>query len=232
MTYDKNTGGIKMRVLVVEDEKDLNKILSQKITKQNYSVDSCFDGEEAMDFLAMTDYDVVILDIMLPKEDGYEVLHYMRSNGINTPVIFLTAKDSIEDRVFGLDSGADDYIVKPFSLDEVMARIRVATRKKHNVSVNELVVDDLILNIDKHTVKRGDKPIELSPKEYSLLEYLMINRDIVLSREKIEDHIWNFDYEGGTNVVDVYIRYLRQKIDVGYERKYIHTVRGKGYVLR
>lgn len=221
-----------MRILFAEDERDLNDIITKKLTSQGYSVDSVYDGEEAIDILSYTDYDAVILDIMMPKVDGFAVLRALRSKGKNTPVLFLTARDSVQDRVAGLDSGANDYLVKPFSVEELLARIRAMTRTAFGVSDSLLSVGDLTMDTAAKVVKRGGKEIPLSAKEYALLEYLMHNAGIVLSREKIENHIWNFDYEGGTNVVDVYIRYLRKKIDEGYDKKLIHTVRGRGYVLR
>lgn len=221
-----------MRILFAEDERDLNDIITKKLTSQGYSVDSVYDGEEAIDILSYTDYDAVILDIMMPKADGFAVLRALRSKGKSTPVLFLTARDSVQDRVAGLDSGANDYLVKPFSIDELLARIRAMTRTAFGVSDSLLSVGDLTMDTAAKAVKRAGKEIPLSAKEYALLEYLMHNAGIVLSREKIENHIWNFDYEGGTNVVDVYIRYLRKKIDEGYDKKLIHTVRGRGYVLR
>lgn len=221
-----------MRILLAEDEEDLNRIIRQKLTSDGYSVDSCFDGAEAMDILSYTDYDAVILDIMMPKADGFAVLRSLRDAGKTTPVLFLTARDAVADRVKGLDSGANDYLVKPFSFEELSARLRAMLRTSFGAADNVLAVGDLTLDCASHIVKRGAKEISLSAKEYALLEYLMHNRGIVLSREKIENHIWAFDYEGGTNVVDVYISYLRKKIDDGYDVKLIHTVRGKGYVLR
>ena len=221
-----------MRLLYAEDEPDLNKIVTKKLTEEGFSVDSCFDGKEAIDNIQFTDYDVAILDIMLPYADGFEILKEFKKLKKNTPILFLTARDSIEDRVKGLDSGANDYLVKPFSFEELLARIRVMTREKHNLSENLLTVSNLCLNLSSHTVTRDGKEISLTSKEYQLLEYLMYNKEKVLSREKIENHIWNYDYDGGTNVIDVYIRYLRKKIDDGFDTKLIHTVRGIGYVLR
>lgn len=221
-----------MRILLAEDERDLNSIITRKLTSDGYSVDSCFNGREAIDYLEAAEYDAVILDIMMPQIDGFGVLSYLRQNGKSVPVLFLTAKDSVSDRVKGLDSGADDYLVKPFSFEELAARLRAMTRKKFGMIDNILKVADLTLDTASHTVRRGECEINLSAKEYNLLEYLMRNRGIVLSREKIENHIWNFDYEGGTNVVDVYISYLRKKIDGGRPDKLIHTVRGSGYVLK
>lgn len=222
----------RMRILLAEDERDLNEIITQKLTASGYSVDSCYDGEEAREILSYTDYDAVILDIMMPKADGYAVLRSLRNAGKTTPVLFLTARDSIADRVRGLDGGANDYLVKPFSFEELCARLRAMTRTSFGVASNVLSVADLTMDLSAHEVRRGDQKIRLSAKEYALLEYLMHNQGLVLSREKIENHIWNFDYEGGTNVVDVYISYLRKKVDGGHKKKLIHTVRGRGYVLR
>jgi len=221
-----------MRLLIAEDEPDLNDILTMALTEAGYSVDSCTDGKEALFYFSSADYDVAVLDIMMPGADGFSVLKKLREEGKRTPVLFLTARDSIEDRVRGLDSGANDYMIKPFSLDELLARIRVLTRSAHGSTGNVLTADDLTLDISSHEVRRGGKRIDLSAKEYQLLEYLLHNKGIVLSREKIENHIWNFDYEGGTNVVDVYISYLRKKIDGGHALKLIRTVRGVGYTLK
>lgn len=221
-----------MRILLAEDEKDLNSIITRKLTADGYSVDSCYDGAEAIECLDLTDYDAVILDIMMPKIDGFGVLDHLRKSGRNTPVLFLTARDAVSDKVKGLDSGADDYLTKPFSFEELAARLRAMTRKAFGMTDNILQVADLILDTASHIVRRGDREINLSAKEYNLLEYLMRNQGIVLSREKIENHIWNFDYEGGTNVVDVYVSYLRKKIDGDCENKLIHTIRGSGYVIR
>ena len=221
-----------MRVLLAEDEEDLNFIITQKLRSEGYSVDSCYDGEEALDALAVVDYDAIILDIMMPKIDGLEVLRSFRQTGKTTPVLFLTAKDAVPDRVKGLDSAANDYLVKPFSFDELMARLRAIIRNSFGMTDNTVTVAGLTMDCAAHTVTRAGQEISLSAKEYALLEYLLQNKGIVLSREKIEDHIWDFDYEGGTNVVDVYIRYLRKKLDDDYDNKLIHTVRGRGYVIR
>lgn len=221
-----------MRALVVEDEIYMNRIISKKLKVEGYSVDSCFDGEEAVSYIKAASYNIIIMDIMMPKKNGYEVLSEIRKEGITTPVLFLTAKDGIEDRVKGLDLGADDYLVKPFHFDELMARIRVMIRRSHGKVSNELQVADLVLDVGAHTVKRGEKLIDLSAKEFAILEYMMQNEGIVLSREKLETHIWNYDYQGASNMIDVYIRYLRIKIDREYEPKLIHTVRGVGYMLK
>ena len=222
-----------MRLLVVEDEKNLNKLITKKLTSEGYTVDSCFDGLEAMDYLSMASYDGVISDVMMPRLDGFQMLQKMRQQGDSTPVLFLTARDSIEDRVEGLDMGASDYLVKPFAFQELLARIRVLTRvKAQDTAGSTYSIADLTLNTATRQVTRGGRGISLSAKEFALLEYLMRNKDRVLSRDQIENNLWNFDYEGGTNAVDVYIRYLRKKIDEDFDRKLIHTVRGVGYVLR
>ncbi len=221
-----------MRILIAEDEKSLNRIIAKQLKSSGYSVDCAFNGEEAYDLISMTDYDAAVFDVMMPKIDGFSLLKKIRKDGNNLPVLFLTARDSIEDRVEGLDIGADDYLVKPFAFEELLARIRVLIRKNSVSNSNIITVADLTVDISSRKVARGGKDISLSAKEYELLQYLAVNNGIVLSREKIEDHIWNYDYEGGTNVVDVYIRYLRKKIDENYDKKLIHTVRGMGYVLR
>lgn len=223
-----------MRILIAEDEKDLNDLLKKRLEKQQYSVDVCYDGQEALDYLEVTEYAVVILDIMMPKVDGLTVLKQIRKKKKNIPVLLLTAKDSIEDRVTGLDLGADDYLVKPFAFEELLARIRVMIRKTASIGTKTNIIEIADLNIDlnTHRVMRAGKEIELSSKEFAVLRYLALNQGIVLSREKIEQNIWNYDYMGSSNVIDVYIRYLRRKIDASFEKKLIHTVRGAGYVLR
>lgn len=221
-----------MRILVVEDERDLNRVISKRLESEGYSVDRCFDGEEALDFIDVGEFDAIIMDIMMPRINGIEVLKQMRSRNNTTPVLLLTARDGIGDRVNGLDAGADDYLIKPFAFEELLARIRVMTRKASGNPTNVFSAADLTMDLNSHTVVRGDVNINLSAKEFEILEYLLRNKGIVLSREKIESHVWNFDYSGGTNVVDVYIRYLRKKIDDEFEPKLIHTVRGCGYVLR
>ena len=221
-----------MRILFAEDEKSLNKIITKQLKAAGYSVDSCFDGGEAYDLITMTDYDAAIFDVMMPVMNGFELVKKIRAKGIDVPVLFLTARDSIEDRVTGLDIGADDYLVKPFSFDELSARLRVMTRKKYGKKTGVITIDDLSIDTASMHVERAGKSIPLSAKEYELLRYLAMNKGVVLSRGKIEDQIWNYDYEGGTNVVDVYIRYLRKKIDDGFDKKLIHTVRGAGYVIK
>ena len=221
-----------MRILVVEDERDLNRILTKTLTAEGCSVDACYDGLEALDYLSGASYDVIVLDRMMPRMDGMELLSRLRAQGDETPVIFLTAKDAVSERVRGLDAGADDYLVKPFSFEELMARIRVVTRKHSGSTTNLFTVGDLTVDTGAHTVRRGEKNINLSTKEFALLEYMIRNKGVVLSRESIENNLWNYDYSGGSNVVDVYISYLRRKIDSGWPRKLIHTVWGVGWVLR
>ena len=221
-----------MRLLVVEDEKKLNDLITKKLEKEYYGVDSCFDGEEAVRYVEGTEYDAIILDIMLPKLDGFEVIKRIRAKKNKVPILLLTARDNIDDKVKGLDYGADDYLVKPFIFEELMARIRVLLRRNSGNADNVITIANLKVDLDAKTVFRDDLLIKLSGREYSILEYLIRNKGKILPRERIEDHIWNYEYEGGTNVIDVYIRYLRKKIDDGYTPKLIHTVRGLGYVLR
>lgn len=221
-----------MRLLIAEDEKDLNKILTERLKEEHYSVDSCYDGQEALDYLASAEYDAVILDIMMPVTDGLSVLKTMRRKDDSTPVLLLTAKDGIEDRVQGLDAGANDYLVKPFAVEELLARIRVLLRKPAETPKACYRLADLEVHIDTRKVLRGGQEVKLSGKEFALLRYMIQNAGIVLSRDRLEEHLWNFDYAGGSNVIDVYIRYLRKKIDEGHEPKLIHTVRGAGYVLK
>lgn len=221
-----------MRLLVVEDEKDLNRIISKTLTAEGYSVDSCYDGEEATEYILGAKYDVIILDITMPRKDGLTLLKEMRANGDLTPVLFLSARDSIDDRVKGLDTGADDYLVKPFSYDELLARIRVLARKYTGNKTNIYTLGDLVVNTESRMASRGGKDLNLSSKEYALLEYMIRNKGVVLSRESIENNIWNYDYTGGTNVVDVYMSYLRKKVDANFDTKLIHTVWGVGWILK
>ena len=221
-----------MRILVVEDEKRLNRIISEALEDEGYSVDSCFNGLDALDYAAGADYDVIILDIMMPRMDGLEVVRRLRAGGNSTPVLFLTARDSVADRVTGLESGGDYYLVKPFDFQELMAVVRVMTRKYTGNRSNVYTIADLRLDATAKTVTRAGKNIELTAKEFALLEYMLRNKGVVLSREMIENNLWNYDYEGGTNVVDVYVGYLRKKMDTGFDRKLIHTVWGTGWVLK
>ena len=221
-----------MRILVVEDEKHLNRIISEAVEDEGYSVDSCYNGLEALEYLECADYDVIILDIMMPKMNGLELVRRLRDRGDSTPVLFLTARDAVADRVEGLESGGDYYLTKPFDFQELMAVVRVMTRKYTGNRSNVDTIADLSLDSNTRTVTRAGKNIELTAKEFSLLEYMMRNKGVVLSREMIENNLWNYDYEGGTNVVDVYVGYLRKKMDTGFSRKLIHTVWGTGWVLK
>ncbi len=221
-----------MRLLVAEDEKDMNRLITRALEKEGYGVDSCFDGEEAMDYLESAEYDGVILDIMMPKMDGHQVLKKLRARGNDLPVLFLTARDSIADRVAGLDLGADDYLIKPFDFDELLARVRAMMRKRSGHKTSVITIGDLKIDTGSHEVTRGDRSIELSSREYSILEYMAMHPGQVLSREQIETHVWNFDYSGGSNVVDVYISYLRKKIDGKENVKLIRTVWGTGWMIK
>ncbi len=222
-----------MKILIVEDEKKLCQIIGKHFKSEGYTVDMCNDGLDAIDYINGTEYDAIILDIMLPGIDGISLLKKIRDLKHHTPVLLLTAKNSIEDKVNGLDSGADDYLTKPFSLEELTARIRVLIRRTGIERLeNNITVGEVTLDLNKHVAIRNGVEIHLTAKEYSILEYLMHNKGIVLSREKIEKHIWNYDYEGSSNIIDVYIRTLRSKIDSKYENKLIHTVWGVGYVAK
>ena len=221
-----------MRILVVEDEKDLNNIITKHLKKNNFSVDSVFNGEEALEYLDYGTYDLIILDIMLPKVNGYEVIKKLRENKNETAVLMLTARDSIEDKIKGLDLGADDYLIKPFYFGELLARIRALVRRKYGNTSNTMEIDDLCIDIAKKTVVRGGKNIELTGKEYEVLEYLIQNKGHVLSRDKIRDSVWDYGYEGESNIIDVLIKNIRKKIDIGNSKPLIHTKRGLGYVLK
>jgi DNA-binding response OmpR family regulator len=216
----------------VEDEKHLNRIISEAVEDEGYSVDSCYNGVEAMEFLECADYDVMILDINMPKMNGLELVRKLREKGNTTPVLFLTARDSVSDKVEGLESGGDYYLTKPFDFQELMAVVHVMTRKYTGNRSNVYTIGDLSLDSNAKTVTRAGKDIDLTAKEFALLEYMMRNKGVVLSREMIENNLWNYDYEGGTNVVDVYVGYLRKKMDTGFSKKLIHTVWGTGWVLK
>ena len=221
-----------MRILVVEDEKDLNNIITKHLKKNNFSVDSVFNGEEALEYLDYGTYDLIILDIMLPKVNGYEVIKKLREHKNEIAVLMLTARDSIEDKIKGLDLGADDYLIKPFDFGELLARIRALVRRKYGNTSNTMEIDDLCIDIAKKTVVRGGKNIELTGKEYEVLEYLIQNKGHVLSRDKIRDSVWDYGYEGESNIIDVLIKNIRKKIDIGNSKPLIHTKRGLGYVLK
>ena len=221
-----------MKILLAEDEVDLNNVVTRYLKKNGYSVDSVLDGEEALDYLEYGEYDLVILDIMMPKVDGFEVIKKLRNKGNHTSVLMLTARDSADDKVKGLDLGADDYIVKPFDFNELMARIRAVVRRKYGNSSNKLVIGDLILDTSEKSVTRAGKQIELTGKEYEVLEYLMQSKNRILSREQIKEHVWDFDYEGDSNIIDVLIKNIRKKIDIETGKQIIYTKRGLGYVIK
>ncbi len=221
-----------MRILVVEDQEDLNEIIVRKLKSEGYAVDTCLDGKEALSYIELTEYDGIVLDIMLPGITGLGILKKMRSSGDHTPVLLLTALGSVEDRVAGLDAGADDYLVKPFDFDELLARIRAMTRRKGSQSSNLISHRGVELDMASHTVTREGKEISLTAKEYNILEYMLQNIGRVLSRDKLSAHVWNYDYDGGSNVIDVYMHHLRKKIDTGYEEKLITTVKGAGYIIK
>lgn len=229
---ENRAGGDEMRILVVEDERDLNRIICKRLAAAGYSTDACYDGREALDYLEAAVYDAAVFDVMMPRMDGFEAVRRLRERGDATPVLFLTARDAVGDRVAGLDLGANDYLVKPFSFDELLARIRAMTRKATGSATNVFTCGDLSLDSSAHRVTRAGKNIELSAKEFAVLEFMIRNKGSVLSREAIENNVWSYDWEGGTNVVDVYMSYLRRKLDADFEKKLIHTVRGVGWVLR
>jgi len=221
-----------VKLLIVEDQNELRGILKKRLNEAGYVIDDAADGETALDFINYTEYDAIILDIMIPKINGLEILKQLRNKKNGTPVLLLTAKDSIQDRVKGLDLGADDYLVKPFAFEELLARIRSLLRRREAEIFSILKLADLTLNRTLKLVERAGKTIKLSKKEYTLLEYLLLNKDIVVSRERLESISSNYDNEGYSNVIDVYIRFLRKKIDDDFSQKLIHTVRGFGYVMR
>ncbi len=223
-----------MRILIAEDDRSIATAVKKSLMAANYAVDHCDNGLDAYDYITSADYDVIIMDIMMPGEDGLSVVRRARQAGVKAPILFLTARDAIADRVEGLDAGGDDYLVKPFALDELMARVRVLSRRSGGAAAvtNELKLADLVVDTAAQKVTRAGKPISLTGREYTILEYMLRNQGIVLSRDRIEQNIFNYEYEGASNMVDVYIRYLRKKLDDGFEPKLIHTVRGVGYVMR
>ena len=220
-----------MRILLIEDNRRLNTSLKMSLIDDGYAVDPAFDGEEGQELAEMTQYDAIILDIMLPKKDGLEVCRELRKQRINTPIIMLTAKDTVEDRVQGLDSGADDYLVKPFAFQELRARLRALLRREATDKTGTLSIADLVLDPAAHTVERGGQAIDLTAKEFSLLEYFMRNPNRLITRQMAETHIWSYDFDGTSNVVDVYVRRLRRKLDDPFDLKLLETLRGAGYRL-
>jgi len=221
-----------MRILVVDDDRRLCAVVKRGLLEEAYAVDVAYDGEEGEYLAEVNPYDLIILDIMLPKKDGLAVCRELRAKGINTPILMLTAKDAVEDRVKGLDTGADDYLVKPFAFSELLARVRALLRREALSKSPELKVGDLTLNTLTRQAWRGNRPIELTTKEYTILEYLMHHPNAVITRTMIEEHAWDYDFDSLSNLVDVYIRRLRRKIDNEGEESLIQTVRGAGYRLR
>lgn len=221
-----------MRVLLVEDERKVSAYVKRGLEEQGYAVDAVYSGRDALDWAEAAPYDLIILDILLPELDGLSVCRELRRRGLRTPILMLTARDAVDDRVAGLDAGADDYLVKPFAMKELLARLRALTRRAANADKSPVLqVADLSLDTRTHRVKRGGKTIELTAKEYAVLECLMREPERVLTRTMIAEHVWNYDVFNQSNVVDVYIRNLRRKIDDGHDLKLIHTVRGAGYRL-
>ncbi len=221
-----------MRILVVEDEKKVAGFIKKGLEEELYAADVASDGEEGLGLAETENYDLIILDIMLPKIDGLEVLSRLRKNKITTPILLLTAKDSVDDKVNGLNRGADDYLTKPFAFSELLARTRVLLRRGQNETKTILQVADLTLDLVKHKVSRDGEEIELTGKEYSLLEYFMRSPGKVLTRTMIAEHVWDYNFDTFTNVIDVYVNHLRKKVDKNYSKKLIHTLRGVGYVMK
>ena len=221
-----------MRILVVEDEAKVASFIRRALEEESYAVDLCADGAQGLSMGGGGGYDLIILDVMLPTLSGVEVLTALRQKKIGTPVLILTAQAQVEHKVRGLDAGADDYLTKPFAIEELLARVRVLLRRGSGAAAGILQIDDLMLNPATREVTRGGQKIELTAKEYALLDYLMRNAGRVLTRPMIAEHVWNQDFDTYTNVIDVYMNYLRAKIDKGHARKLIHTVRGSGYVLK
>ena len=221
-----------MRILVVEDEKKVAGFIKKGLEEETYAVDVAYDGEDGLHLGVEGQYDLIILDIMLPKIDGLEVLSQLRDQGSDVPILLLTAKDAVDDRVTGLNKGADDYLTKPFAFSELLARVRVLLRRGKAEVKTILQISDLTLDLVSHKVNRGGDEIELTGKEYSLLEYFMRNQEKVLTRTMIAEHVWDYNFDTFTNVIDVYINHLRKKIDKGRQSKLLHTLRGVGYIMK
>mgnify|MGYP000511803058 FL=1 len=221
-----------MRILIVEDEKKVAAFIKKGLEEETYAVDIASDGEEGLHLGEQNPYDLIILDLMLPKINGLEILSHLRAKKIETPILLLTAKDSVEDKVEGLNQGADDYLTKPFAFSELLARIRVLLRRGKTETKTTLEIADLTLDLVSHKVNRGNEEIELTGKEYSLLEYFMRNQEKVLTRTMIAEHVWDYNFDTFTNVIDVYVNHLRKKIDKNFPAKLLHTLRGVGYVMK
>lgn len=220
-----------MRFLLVEDEPRVAHFVAKGLREQGFAVDRAQDGEEALYKVSISEYDLVILDVMLPRKNGFEVCKELRNAGVKAPVLMLTARDAVEDRVKGLDLGADDYLSKPFDFTELLARVRALLRRVKDLRPEVLQVADLILNTANHSVTRRGKRIGLTAKEYSLLEFFMLREGKIVSREDIAEHVWDENFDPFSNVIDVYVRRLRKKIDDGFDQPLIHTRRGEGYIL-
>jgi len=221
-----------VQILVVEDEKKVARFLQQGLQEEQYTVDVAFDGQRGLELATTCDYDLIILDLMLPQKDGLQFTKEYRANNVATPILMLTAKTATEDKVAGLDSGADDYITKPFAFAELLARVRSLLRRGSLEKGTVLAIADLELDTVTHKAKRGNRTIDLTAKEYALLEFLLRNKERVLSRTIISEHIWDYNFDTGTNLIDVYVNHLRNKIDSGSACRLIHTVRGVGYVMK
>ncbi|HAS80041.1 MAG TPA: DNA-binding response regulator [Fusobacteriaceae bacterium] len=221
-----------MKILLVEDEKQISDYISKGLLEAGYDVDTVDNGEDAISYATNHDYSLILLDIMIPKKNGIEVVRYLKKQKDNTHIILISAKDQIQDKVLGLDAGADDYLIKPFAFSELLARIRAIFRRNNGGNDNILVVQDLKMNLVKRVVSRGDQMIELTTREFNLLEYFMRNKNSILTRMMITEKVWNINFISDTNVVDVYINHLRKKIDKNFDEKLIHTVRGVGYILK
>ena len=220
-----------MRILLVEDEPRVAHFTAKGLREQHFAVDLARDGEEAVYKASINAYDLIILDVMLPQKNGFEVCKEVRGAGNKTPILMLTARDAIADRVRGLDSGADDYLGKPFDFQELLARVRALLRRAQQLRPEVLQVADLTLNTANHSVQRGNKAISLTAKEYSLLEFFVLHADQVVNREEIAEHVWDENFDPFSNIIDVYVRRLRKKIDDDFDRPLIHTRRGQGYIL-
>lgn len=221
-----------MRILLIEDNHRLNQSLKLSLIEEGYAVDAAYDGEEGQELAEAAPYDAIVLDILLPRKDGLEVCRALRQRRVNTPILMLTARDTVEDRVRGLDSGADDYLVKPFALNELLARLRALLRREAAQKSALLGVGDLTLDPASQQVRRGGQMLDLTAKLYALLEYFMRHHNQILTREMVEQHVWSYDFDCTSNVVDVYVRRLRRQIDDPFEVKLLETIRGAGYRLR
>lgn len=221
-----------MHILLIEDESKMADFIERGLREEQYDVDVAYNGEKGLSLVNMNPYDIIILDLMLPGKEGLSICKELRNNKIDTPILMLTAKDGIKDKVIGLDAGADDYLTKPFAFEELLARIRALLRGRRKDKATLIKVADLELDRLTHNVKRAGREIRLTSKEYALLEYLLLNANQIITRTMISEHVWNEDFDSFTNVTDVYINYLRNKIDKGYDKQLINTIRGVGYILK